>query len=85
MLGTVASWPFIALIKLYQITLSPFMGGHCRFLPSCSAYAIEAFQTHNPVRALWLTSFRLARCHPLCKGGYDPVPLLRVKTKPGQR
>ena len=74
-----ASWPFIGLVKLYQITLSPWFGGHCRFMPTCSAYAIEAFSTHNPLRAAWLTVARLARCHPLCKAGYDPVPLPRRK------
>jgi putative membrane protein insertion efficiency factor len=66
--------PFLALIWLYRIALGPWMGGHCRFHPSCSTYALEAFRTLNTFRALWLTTRRLARCHPWGGSGYDPVP-----------
>jgi putative membrane protein insertion efficiency factor len=66
----------VALIKLYQITLSPFLGGHCRFIPTCSHYGVEALRTHGPFRGTWLTIVRLSRCHPFSgRGGYDPVPL----------
>ena len=71
----IAAWPLIALVRLYQVTLGPLMGGHCRFVPSCSHYAVEALREHGPVRGVWLTARRLARCHPLGGGGYDPVPL----------
>jgi len=64
----------ILLIRLYQATLSPLLGGHCRFHPTCSEYAIEAFRTHNPVRAFFLTARRLLRCHPFGGSGWDPVP-----------
>ena len=64
----------IALIRVYQATLGPFMRGQCRFHPSCSNYAIDAYRTHGVFRATWLTARRLARCHPLTRGGYDPVP-----------
>ena len=67
--------PFILLIRAYQVTLSPLMGGQCRFRPTCSEYAIEAYRIHNPLRASWLTLRRLARCHPFGGHGYDPVPL----------
>ena len=64
----------IALIRLYQWTLSPFLGGSCRFLPTCSAYAIEAIHTHGAARGLLLAVRRLSACHPLGRSGYDPVP-----------
>jgi uncharacterized protein len=75
----IASLPFILLIRLYQLTLGPIMGGHCRFHPTCSAYAIEAYQTHGPVRGSLLTLRRLLRCHPFCRGGFDPVPPSRSR------
>jgi putative membrane protein insertion efficiency factor len=67
----------ILLVRAYQITLSPFVGGACRFLPSCSAYAIEAIATHGALRGSMLAARRLARCHPLGRAGFDPVPMLR--------
>ncbi len=67
----------IGLIRLYQITLSPMIGGHCRFQPTCSRYALEAYRTLNPIRATWLTVRRLSRCHPLGSSGWDPPPLPR--------
>lgn len=75
-----ASWlslPFILLIRLYQVTLGPLMGGHCRFEPTCSHYGIEAFRRHGPLRGMWLTFRRVIRCHPFGGHGYDPVPLKR--------
>jgi putative membrane protein insertion efficiency factor len=64
----------IGLIRAYQFTLSPFLGGSCRFLPTCSAYAIEAVAEHGAWRGTWLALRRIARCHPLGKSGFDPVP-----------
>ena len=64
----------ILLVRFYQATLSPFVGGHCRFSPTCSRYAIEAYQRHGAFRGTWLTLRRLLRCHPLGGFGYDPVP-----------
>jgi len=63
-----------ALVTLYRWFLSPWLGGHCRFHPSCSEYALEALQCHRPGRALWLILRRLGRCHPFGGSGYDPVP-----------
>jgi putative membrane protein insertion efficiency factor len=71
---SIAAWPLIALVRAYQVTLGPLMGGHCRFTPSCSHYAVEALREHGALRGSWLTLRRLARCHPLGGGGYDPVP-----------
>lgn len=64
----------IGLIRLYQFTLSPFLGGSCRFLPTCSAYAIEAIAIHGARRGAGLALRRIGRCHPLGKSGFDPVP-----------
>jgi putative membrane protein insertion efficiency factor len=69
------AWPMIAAIRVYQMTLGPIMGGHCRFVPSCSHYGLEAYRVHGAVRGTWLTARRLLRCHPFGGGGYDPVPL----------
>lgn len=66
--------PLILLIHAYRLLLSPFLGQHCRFTPSCSCYAIEAIERHGAVRGAWLAVRRLGRCHPWCQGGYDPVP-----------
>jgi putative membrane protein insertion efficiency factor len=66
--------PFVVLIFAYRVLLSPLMGGHCRFHPSCSQYALDAYRQHNPIRASWLTLARVSRCHPFGGSGYDPVP-----------
>ncbi|MBT65917.1 MAG: membrane protein insertion efficiency factor YidD [Synechococcus sp. NP17] len=62
------------LIRLYQIFISPFLGGNCRFTPTCSQYAIEAIEIHGAFKGCWLAVCRLGRCHPFHPGGYDPVP-----------
>lgn len=73
-LSRLVTTPLVMLIRLYQMTLGPFMSGQCRFHPTCSNYALEALQTHGPFRGVCLTARRLARCHPFHPGGYDPVP-----------
>lgn len=65
---------FIVLIRFYQIALSPWLGMHCRYAPTCSAYAIEALRVHGVLRGGWLALARIGRCHPFHAGGYDPVP-----------
>ena len=64
----------IALIRGYQLLLSPFLGQHCRFYPSCSQYAREAIERHGAVYGVWLAIRRVSRCHPWHPGGVDPVP-----------
>lgn len=61
-------------IRLYQVLLSPLLGPHCRFYPSCSQYALEAIEKHGAIRGGWLALARLVRCHPGHPGGVDLVP-----------
>ena len=65
---------FLLIVRGYQLTLSPFFGGACRYYPSCSAYAIEALERHGALRGGWLALRRIGRCHPFRPGGFDPVP-----------
>jgi putative membrane protein insertion efficiency factor len=64
----------IGLIRLYQLSISPFITPSCRYQPSCSRYAIEAIRLHGPVQGSWLALRRILRCHPWGNWGYDPVP-----------
>lgn len=65
---------FILLVRFYQAAIRPLLPNTCRFTPSCSAYAIEAFQKHGAIKGLWLAVRRILRCHPWGGHGYDPVP-----------
>jgi putative membrane protein insertion efficiency factor len=64
----------IGLVKLYRLTLSPWIGNACRFTPTCSQYALQALEQHGAAAGTYLTAARIARCHPWCAGGHDPVP-----------
>lgn len=63
----------LALLRFYQIFISPLKGPSCRFIPTCSQYTYDAIKLHGPLRGLILGAGRLARCHPFHPGGYDPV------------
>lgn len=65
---------FIGLIKFYRKFISPFKKPCCRFTPTCSEYAVEAFEKYGVIKGLYLSVKRILRCNPFCKGGYDPVP-----------
>jgi hypothetical protein len=62
------------IIKVYQHSLGVYVGGNCRFYPSCSQYAVEAIEQHGAWRGLWLALKRVGKCHPLHHGGVDLVP-----------
>jgi putative membrane protein insertion efficiency factor len=64
----------IGLVRAYRLLLSPWLGSSCRFDPTCSAYALVALERHGARRGGTLTVMRIARCHPWCAGGHDPVP-----------
>jgi len=67
-------WFVIHLIRAYRFLLSPWLGGHCRFHPTCSSYAITAIERYGVLRGGWLAVRRLSHCHPWHPGGLDPVP-----------
>lgn len=64
----------MGLVRGYRLMLSPWLGSACRFNPTCSVYALEALERHGATIGSYLTVARLARCHPWCAGGHDPVP-----------
>jgi hypothetical protein len=64
----------MTLVTGYRYAVSPLLGRHCRFHPTCSAYAVEALERHGALRGGWLAARRIGRCHPWHPGGYDPVP-----------
>ena len=71
---SLAARPLVAAVRLYQVTLRPWLGTQCRYHPTCSDYAVEALRVHGALRGSRLALRRLLRCHPLGGGGYDPVP-----------
>lgn len=77
---------FRAIIWVYQATISPFLGANCRYTPTCSAYAMEAIETHGALRGGFLGIRRILRCHPITwlggGSGFDPVPPARHKDHP---
>jgi uncharacterized protein len=73
-------WPrraLVGVVRGYRLFLSPWLGSSCRFYPTCSVYALEALDRHGAAHGSYLTLRRLARCHPWCEGGCDPVPMHR--------
>lgn len=64
----------MALVRGYRLLLSPWLGSSCRFEPTCSAYSLQALERYGAAAGSYLTVRRLARCHPWCQGGLDPVP-----------
>ena len=73
-LTSLLTTPLVALLRAYQLVVSPLLGPRCRFYPSCSSYAITALTVHGVLRGTYLAGRRLLRCHPWNPGGLDPVP-----------
>ena len=67
-------FPFVFLIRFYQVCISPLKPPTCRFTPTCSQYALEAFRKYGPLKGFWISLRRILRCHPWGGSGYDPVP-----------
>jgi len=74
----------LLLVKAYQYLISPLLGNHCRYYPSCSSYTITAIERFGIIRGLWLAIKRISRCHPFHEGGVDPVPEVEDFYKPKQ-
>ncbi|MDQ6961012.1 MAG: membrane protein insertion efficiency factor YidD [Mariprofundaceae bacterium] len=64
----------IACVRFYRYFISPLLPARCRFYPTCSEYSLEALQRYGAMRGLFFSCRRICRCHPFCKGGYDPLP-----------
>ncbi|MCY7374734.1 MAG: membrane protein insertion efficiency factor YidD [Pyrinomonadaceae bacterium] len=67
-------FPILAFLRFYKAFLSPFLLPSCRFEPSCSTYAMQAVEKYGALRGTWLSTKRILRCQPFCKGGFDPIP-----------
>jgi len=72
--GRILAWPLLGLVWLYRYAISPLLGAHCRYQPTCSAYAKEALQRYGAFKGGLLAAKRIGRCHPWGGSGYDPVP-----------
>ena len=81
MLNKLITFLVIKLIRLYQLILSPLLGSNCRFMPTCSEYAIESFKSHGLLKGFFFSIKRIGKCHPWGGHGYDPIPTKEVKNK----
>lgn len=80
-MNKILSYPFVFLIKLYKKYISPYKTPSCRFTPTCSTYAIQALEEWGPIIGLALAVWRIVRCNPFSRGGYDPVPERKIFKK----
>lgn len=74
MLRRAITFLFLLCIRGYQFAIRPLLSGHCRYIPNCSEYVVEAIERHGPLRGMWIGLKRILRCHPGRRSGYDPVP-----------
>ena len=80
MINKILILPLLIIIKIYQLIISPVIGSNCRFLPTCSEYAMQSLKSHGLIKGIFLTIKRISRCHPWGSHGYDPVPS-KIKDK----
>ena len=81
MLNKIITSPLTLLIRGYQLVISPLLGSNCRFMPTCSEYAMESFKTYGLIKGSFLTIKRIGKCHPFGGHGYDPIPTKMEKNK----
>ena len=81
MLNKVATFPLLILIRGYQLIISPILGSNCRFMPTCSEYAMESLRSYGLIKGFYLTIKRIGKCHPWGGHGYDPIPTKKVENK----
>jgi putative membrane protein insertion efficiency factor len=74
MLNKIVIFPFILIIRAYQLVISPMLGSNCRFMPTCSEYAMGALKEYGLVKGTFLSIKRIGKCHPWGGHGYDPIP-----------
>ena len=74
-------FPFVVLVRFYQVAISPYTPASCRYDPTCSHYTVEALQKHGLFQGGWLAIKRISSCHPWGGQGYDPVPEKKIKEK----
>ena len=81
MLNKVATFPLLILIRGYQLIISPLLGSNCRFMPTCSEYAMESLRSYGLIKGSYLIIKRIRKCHPWGDHGYDPIPTKKVENK----
>ena len=81
MLNKIVTFPLILLIRVYQLIVSPMLGSNCRFMPTCSEYALESLKSYGLIKGTFLTIKRIGKCHPWGSNGYDPIPTKMEKNK----
>ena len=81
MLNKIITFPLIILIRGYQLIISPLLGSNCRFMPTCSEYAMESLRSYGLIKGFYLTIKRIGKCHPWGGHGYDPIPTKKVENK----
>ena len=81
MIKRILTFPFLLLIRFYQVAISPYIPASCRYSPTCSHYAIEALEVHGLFKGSWIAIKRISKCHPWGGKGYDPVPEKKAPNK----